>query len=36
MYEDGDYPFPTPDWIQSNASWTAQQLAIYYQNRTGE
>ncbi|KAI4734049.1 glucose-methanol-choline oxidoreductase [Aureobasidium sp. EXF-12298] len=31
----GNYTFPTPDWILSNASWTAEQLAIYYENRTG-
>ncbi|KAG9689864.1 alcohol oxidase, partial [Aureobasidium melanogenum] len=31
----GTYTFPTPDWILSNASWAAEQLAIYYKNRTG-
>ncbi|KAG9964118.1 alcohol oxidase, partial [Aureobasidium melanogenum] len=31
----GNYTFPTPDWILSNASWAAEQLAIYYENRTG-
>ena len=32
---DSNYPFPSPDWITSNASWAAEQLAIYYDNRTG-
>ncbi|KEQ75289.1 alcohol oxidase [Aureobasidium namibiae CBS 147.97] len=31
----GNYTFPTPDWIFSNASWAAEQLDIYYKNRTG-
>ncbi|KAI4725796.1 glucose-methanol-choline oxidoreductase [Aureobasidium sp. EXF-10728] len=31
----GDYTFPSPDWILSNASWAAEQLDIYYKNRTG-
>ncbi|KAK6000419.1 hypothetical protein QM012_003665 [Aureobasidium pullulans] len=30
-----NYTFPTPDWVLSNASWAAEQLAIYYKNRTG-
>ncbi|KAI4721172.1 glucose-methanol-choline oxidoreductase [Aureobasidium sp. EXF-10727] len=30
----GDYTFPSPDWILSNASWAAEQLDIYYKNRT--
>jgi len=32
---DGNYTFPTPDWIFSNASWAVEQLEIYYKNRTG-
>ncbi|CAD0088312.1 unnamed protein product, partial [Aureobasidium mustum] len=32
----GNYTFPTPDWILSNASWAAEQLGIYYENRTGK
>jgi len=32
---DSNYPFPSPDWITSNASWAAKQLAVYYANRTG-
>ena len=32
---DSNYPFPSPDWITSNASWAAEQLAVYYANRTG-
>ncbi|KER00065.1 GMC oxidoreductase [Aureobasidium subglaciale EXF-2481] len=30
-----NYTFPTPDWMFSNASWAAEQLEIYYKNRTG-
>ena len=33
---DSDYPFPTPDWIVSNASWAAEQLQLYKDNRTGK
>ncbi|KAL8921112.1 MAG: hypothetical protein Q9208_005865 [Pyrenodesmia sp. 3 TL-2023] len=29
------YPFPSPDLYFTNQSWVAQQLEIYYQNRTG-
>ena len=32
---DSNYPFPSPDWLASNKSWAAEQLDIYYQNRTG-
>jgi len=32
---DSNYPFPSPDWITSNASWAAEQLGVYYANRTG-
>jgi len=32
----GNYPFPTPDWFISNASWAAEQLQIYRDNRTGK
>ncbi|KAL8693092.1 MAG: hypothetical protein Q9218_002016 [Villophora microphyllina] len=34
-YDYSKYPFPTPDWFFTNQSWVAEQLAIYYQNRTG-
>lgn len=33
---DGNYTFPTPDWMFSNASWAAEQLDIYNKNRTGK
>lgn len=33
---DTKYPFPSPDWIVSNASWAAEQLQIYKENRTGK
>jgi hypothetical protein len=29
-------PFPPPDWINTNATWAAEQLALYLENRTGE
>ncbi len=32
---DSNYPFPSPDWQYTNQSWVADQLAIYYKNRTG-
>ena len=34
-YSYSNFPYPTPDWLNTNASWTAEQLAIYYKNRTG-
>ena len=34
--DDWNYPFPTPDWFISNASWAAEQLEIYKGNRTGK
>lgn len=30
-----DYPFPSPDWLNSNKTWAEEQLAVYYENRTG-
>jgi hypothetical protein len=33
---DSNYPCPSSDWITSNASWDAEQLSIYYSNRTGQ
>ncbi|GAB7332450.1 hypothetical protein MBLNU13_g04253t2 [Cladosporium sp. NU13] len=35
QYSYSKYPFPSPDWIVSNASWAAEQLRIYKDNRTG-
>ncbi|KAM0716125.1 hypothetical protein Q7P37_008639 [Cladosporium fusiforme] len=35
QYTYTDYPFPPPDWMVSSASWAAEQLDIYYKNRTG-
>lgn len=32
---DSKYRFPTPDWIITNASWAAEQLQVYRENRTG-
>jgi hypothetical protein len=29
-------PFPDPDWINTNETWAAEQLAIHLENRTGE
>ncbi|KAL8632744.1 hypothetical protein Q9189_001449, partial [Teloschistes chrysophthalmus] len=34
-YDYSKYPFPSPDWYFSNQSWVDQQLALYYENRTG-
>ncbi|KAL8703907.1 MAG: hypothetical protein Q9201_002919 [Fulgogasparrea decipioides] len=34
-YDYSKYPFPSPAWFFSNQSWSAQQLAVYYENRTG-
>ena len=34
-YSYSKFPYPTPDWLNTNASWKADQLAIYYKNRTG-
>lgn len=30
-----NYPYPSPDWLDTNQTWAAEQLAVYYQNRTG-
>ncbi|GAB7358183.1 hypothetical protein MBLNU230_g0337t1 [Neophaeotheca triangularis] len=30
-----NYPFPTPDWVETNGSWLAEQVEIYNANRTG-
>lgn len=35
VQEDSNYPYPSPDWMISNATWAADQLDIYYSNRTG-
>lgn len=29
------YPYPSPDWLDTNKTWAEEHLAIYYQNRTG-
>ena len=34
-YSYSNYPYPTPNWLNTNASWAADQLAIYFKNRTG-
>ncbi|KAI4274552.1 MAG: hypothetical protein L6R35_006332, partial [Caloplaca aegaea] len=34
-YDYSKYPLPTPSYYFTNQSWVAEQLAIYYQNRTG-
>ena len=30
-----NYPYASPDWLSSNQTWAEDQLAIYYENRTG-
>lgn len=30
------YPYPTPDWLNANQSFSAPALEQYYANRTGE
>jgi len=31
-----NYHAPSPDWLDSNKTWAAEQLAVYYKNRTGK
>ncbi|KAM0709303.1 hypothetical protein Q7P35_003341 [Cladosporium inversicolor] len=35
QYSYNKYPFSSPDWIISNASWASEQMQIYNNNRTG-
>ncbi|RMY64894.1 hypothetical protein D0863_09497 [Hortaea werneckii] len=30
-----NYPYPSPEWLTTNETWTNKQLSLYYQNRTG-
>ena len=34
-YNYANYPSPTPDWLNTNKSWSTKELAVYYKNRTG-
>ncbi|KAI9780602.1 MAG: hypothetical protein M1816_002798 [Peltula sp. TS41687] len=34
-YSNQTYPYPSPDWLDTNKTWAAEQLAVYYENRTG-
>jgi len=34
--DNGSYPFPTPDWLTSNASWVATETDLYYKSRQGK
>ncbi len=34
-YNYSNYPYPSPDWLDSNKTWAEEQLKVYYQNRTG-
>ena len=34
-YDFSKYPYPTPDWLNANQSFSSEQLALYYKNRTG-
>ena len=29
-YNYAQYPYPSPDWLNTNKSWSAQELAVYY------
>ena len=36
LFADSNYSQPSPDWLFTNQSWSAEQLALYYKNRTGK
>jgi len=36
LLADGNYSSPSPDWFFTNQTWAAEQLALYYKNRTGK
>lgn len=33
---DSNYPYPSPEWLFTNETWTNEQLSLYYHNRTGK
>ncbi|KAI7243958.1 GMC oxidoreductase [Hortaea werneckii] len=35
QYTYSNYPYPSPEWLITNETWTNEQLSLYYQNRTG-
>ncbi|KAI7264019.1 GMC oxidoreductase [Hortaea werneckii] len=35
QYTYTNYPYPSPEWLNTNETWTNEQLALYYHNRTG-
>lgn len=36
LLADSNYSLPSPDWLNTNQTWDAEQLALYYKNRTGK
>ncbi|RMY02061.1 hypothetical protein D0868_08161 [Hortaea werneckii] len=35
QYTYSNYPYPSPEWLFTNETWTKEQLSLYYHNRTG-
>lgn len=35
LADNGSYPFPTPDWLNTNASWVTTETGLYYNSRQG-
>ncbi|RMZ23946.1 hypothetical protein D0859_12019 [Hortaea werneckii] len=35
QYTYSNYPYPSPEWLTTNDTWTNEQLSLYYHNRTG-
>ncbi|KAI7183275.1 GMC oxidoreductase [Hortaea werneckii] len=35
QYTYSNYPYPSPEWLTTNETWTNEQLSLYYHNRTG-
>ncbi|KAI7462731.1 GMC oxidoreductase [Hortaea werneckii] len=35
QYTYSNYPYPSPEWLTTNETWTNEQLFLYYHNRTG-
>ncbi|RMY57002.1 hypothetical protein D0865_03345 [Hortaea werneckii] len=36
QYTYSNYPYPSPEWLFTNETWTNEQLSLYYHNRTGK
>ncbi|KAI6905613.1 GMC oxidoreductase [Hortaea werneckii] len=35
QYTYSNYPYPSPEWLSTNETWTDEQLSLYHYNRTG-